>query len=132
MRRWTGLLLTLLAVVCNAHAFQVNILWQRVGLQDSSGYGGPRSRWGTRTMTAMPTGPSMPRTHRFRGPADSDYVEFFHGGNPPATEPYLTYTARATAGGELGGAWPIGDINGDHLPRLGGPGCPYWNPLRLV
>jgi len=93
-----------------AHAFDV--IWNREGQGDSSRYGvwiiplGDQNDdgfndWGVFASGVRTEGPS----HR--------YAEFFHGGNPPNTQPYMTWEYDANIVRSFGSMNPIGDINGD-------------------
>ena len=86
MKRLLFVLLGLLLPFLLAHAFQVNVLWQRVGLQDSSGYGTIILPLGDQNADGYADWAVYAHLSGF-WPADSAYVEFFHGGNPPPPNP---------------------------------------------
>ena len=82
------LLIVFYISAASAQPWHVNILWERQGLEDSSGYGGiialgdqNDDGYADWAVSAYPP----------YNPTDSAYVEFFLGGDPPSTEPYMTY-----------------------------------------
>ena len=104
------LLIVFYISAASAQPWHVNILWERQGLEDSSGYGGiialgdqNDDGYADWAVSAYPP----------YNPTDSAYVEFFLGGDPPSTEPYMTYRESTLDSGVFGGTWAIGDINGD-------------------
>jgi len=83
-----------------------HVIWDRSGAQDSSRYGavilplGDQNNDGYADWAVFAAGGMGNST-------DRPYMEFFHGGNPMPTQPYLTYYGIGR------GAGVVGDVNGD-------------------
>ena len=107
-----SLLITLILALTSlgiAQPWQPQILWQREGAQDSSRYGakvlalGDQNDDGFTDFGVFGYGSEGSST-------DVPVLEFFHGGNPPESTPYLTLTSDSVM---LEAAKTIGDLNGD-------------------
>jgi hypothetical protein len=109
---WGGV--TLLTTEAFAQPWQPEIIWDRSGLQDSSAYGykilplGDQNDDSYADWAVYAMG-NFSRAGTYHGNQHA-YIEFFHGGDPPETVPYLTVTE------ELQILWPPGvleDVDGD-------------------
>lgn len=94
-----------------AQPWQPDIIWQRQGFGDSSGYGWTVFGLGRQNNDQFNDFGIYAHAYP-EVDGDCTYVELFHGGNPPGNTPYISFV----------GNWPVshiieansaGDINGD-------------------
>ena len=99
------LLIALALCALSMEAQPLEIIWDRSGLEDGSGYGygilalGDQNDDGFNDWAVWAV-----------GYADPAYVEFFHGDSTPLTTPYMTITGNLYP---WGAARAMGDMNGD-------------------
>jgi hypothetical protein len=107
-----GFAFLLLGVFSNTFA-QLQILWQREGIDDSSRYGMHVFALGDQNNDGFADwGVSGPSSATGTDPI-TGRVELFYGGNPPSQEPYRIFrTIPDSIYKVLGGA-SVGDLNGD-------------------
>jgi hypothetical protein len=105
-------LLVFLASEVLAQPYQPRVIWDRSGLTDSSAYGykilplGDQNDDGYADWAVYAQGNGHETQH--------SYLEFFHGGPDPTTQPYFTYHEDSTLYDPLWyGVEAIGDLNGD-------------------
>lgn len=103
------------------HAQPLHVIWDRSGAGDSSRYGyailplGDQNNDGFADWAVFAEG----------GVGDLPLLEFFHGGNPMPTQPYMTqHFADFNSPGAIRDMGILGDVNGDgykdwFLVRLG-------------
>ena len=114
MKSTTILLLCLASVTTFAQPYQPVVLWDRSGRTDSSAYGykilplGDQNDDGFADWAVMAYG-NIATYHGTRRP----YLEFFHGGTTPETEPYFVFQQDSPTFYQSWSAGVIGDINGD-------------------
>jgi hypothetical protein len=107
-------LICILALTSLVHAQpELNVIWDRSGETDSSSYGtqilplGDQNNDGYADWAVMAWG-----NRGYHGTQDA-YLEFFHGGNPPPTEPYFTFRPDSVVYEQSWEAFAVGDVNGD-------------------
>jgi hypothetical protein len=105
-----------LLLILASHAFaqyEPHAIWSREGAGDSSYYGSQILALGDQNgdgfndfaVFAAGWGPS--------GQINESRLEFFHGGNPPDTVPYMTRLIDQITERALWGGSTLGDLNGD-------------------
>jgi hypothetical protein len=111
------ILFCLLAITASANAqYQPHAIWSREGAGDSSLYGssilalGDQNNDGFNDWAVFAQGNANDTWHG----AQPGYIDFFHGGNPPSSEPYMVRTLDTTNEESLWNAYSVGDLNGDH------------------
>jgi hypothetical protein len=109
----SGLMLIGLALTCNAQPWHFNILWQREGQQERSHYGSQISSLGDQNEDGFADWAVAAYGGGRAGQPNENYVEFFHGGNPPSQEPYHAFRANPQIHWDLDSFFPAGDLNGD-------------------
>ncbi len=98
-----------------AQPYEPNVLWERIGAGDSSLYGaeilalGDQNDDGFNDWAVYAQG----RGNAPEGHPNEPRVEFFHGGNPPDTEPYMVRVADRATEISVRGARALGDLNDD-------------------
>jgi hypothetical protein len=107
MRYFIRIFTFLVMLVGAANAYALNVIWDRSGPQDSSGYGYRIAALGDQNGDSIADW--AVQAHGMGG--DSSYIEYFHGGNPPSLQPYHIITGEIAPWGALE---VLGDINGDH------------------
>ena len=101
--------LLMLFVTSLLQAQPLDIIWDRSGLQDSSGYGyeilplGDQNDDGFNDWAVWAVGHG----------SDAAYVEFFHGDSTSPSLPYLFYQDMVGSGSWIWWAGITGDLNGD-------------------
>jgi hypothetical protein len=109
----TVALLLFLAITAHAQPYEPQAIWSREGAGDSSLYGseilalGDQNDDGYNDWAVYGHGWGGP------GQVNEPKVEFFHGGNPPSTEPYMVRLTETPVEEYLWGAKTLGDLNGD-------------------
>jgi hypothetical protein len=109
-----SLLVLVFSYSVQAQPYEPSVIWDRSGETDSSAYGyeilplGDQNNDGFADWTVYAQG-NGGGWHGTR----ASYLEFFHGGNPPSTQPYMTYHADTTVYNKLWAVDRIGDANGD-------------------
>jgi hypothetical protein len=111
MKLTTTLLALLLAAV--AHAQLDRVLWDRLGAGDSSRYGGRIVALGDQNEDGYADFAMQAAGWGHPGQPSEELIEFFHGGNPPSPEPYMTYANSPGLTDDGMYFTNIGDINGD-------------------
>ena len=110
-----GFAVLVLGVFSNTFA-QLQVLWQREGIDDSSRYGMHVFALGDQNNDGFADwGVSGPSGWPFYSDADpaTGRVELFRGGNPPAQEPYRTFETIQDSIYAILGAKALGDLDGD-------------------
>jgi hypothetical protein len=104
------------AFACTVRAqpqYVPHAIWQREGAGDSSLYGteilalGDQNNDGYNDWAVFASGWGPP------GQICEPKVEFFHGGRPPETEPYMVRLTQTPEESYIRGARALGDLNGD-------------------
>jgi hypothetical protein len=109
------LVLLAAAALVQAQPYQPTAIWQREGAGDSSYYGSEILALGDQNgdgfndwaVYAGGLGYAPP------GSPNEPKVEFFHGGNPPDTTPYMVRVKDPATEVAIRGARALGDLNGD-------------------
>jgi hypothetical protein len=102
-----------LASLAEAQPWTPNVIWSREGTGDSSLYGeailalGDQNGDGYNDWAVYAYGWGPP------GQICEAKVEFFHGGSPPDTEPYMVRVTDPLTERSMGSAKVLGDLNGD-------------------
>jgi hypothetical protein len=105
------LLPALILLFAGAAQAQFTVLWDKSGAYDSSRYGqvvislGDQNQDGYADWAVYSAGNTAP------GTPEQSRLEFFHGGNPPDTIPYMTRLADGISELGLGYAQAFGDLN---------------------
>jgi hypothetical protein len=95
--------------------YEPHTIWQRAGAGDSSLYGteilalGDQNNDGYNDWAIYAAGLGYAPP----GSPNEPKVEFFHGGNPPDTVPYMVRVADRATEVAVRGARALGDLNGD-------------------
>ncbi|MBU0692267.1 T9SS type A sorting domain-containing protein [bacterium] len=112
-----------------------DVIWDRSGLYNSSHFGSSISSLGDQNDDGY-TDWIVNAAGDWQNYPEDAYIEFFHGGDPPSTTPYLTITAGDSVF-RTSYASQVGDLNGDGFvdwqvtldPELGATGWRiyfYW------
>jgi hypothetical protein len=99
--------------ITNAQPWHYNILWQREGVNGDSHYGSIIGALGDQNQDGFADWAVNASGGGRAGQPNENYVEFFHGGNPPAQEPYMVFRANPQIHWDMDGFFPAGDLNGD-------------------
>lgn len=93
--------------------YEPHAIWTREGAGDSSLYGSSILALGDQNDDGYNDWAVY--AHGWGGPGqvNEPKVEFFHGGNPPSTEPYMVRLTQTPVEEYLWGAKALGDLNGD-------------------
>ncbi len=114
MHRLAIILTVFCSAIAVAQPYEPIVLWDRSGETDSSAYGheilplGDQNDDGFADWAVLAYG-NIATWHGTRRP----YLEFFHGGNPPSTEPYFVFQQDSPAFYQSWFAGMVGDVNGD-------------------
>ena len=106
---------TLVGSLAHAQPWTPIVIWERDGLGDSSLYGtsilalGDQNSDGFKDWAVYAQGQGNAPS----GDPNEPRVEFFYGGNPPDTVPYMTRVADHSTEIAIRGARALGDLNGD-------------------
>jgi hypothetical protein len=108
------LCLSLLMVFSSlACAQPLQVIWDRSGSGPNSWFGtkvialGDQNDDGYADFAVASAGGAQP------GDSSEPKIEFFHGGRPPSTTPYMTYVVDTNFTSQLSWFAPAGDLNGD-------------------
>lgn len=103
----------LVATIARAQPYEPVVLWDRSGAGENASYGyrvfglGDQDGDGYNDFGVWGLGQAPP------GDLDQAVVEFFLGGNPPASEPYMRFTADPATEFRFYDVNAAGDVNGD-------------------
>jgi hypothetical protein len=106
-------LFPLLAIAAQAQPYDPVVLWDRSGAGENSQYGGKIVALGDQNDDGYSDFAVWALGGDSAGTINEEKIEFFHGGNPPGTVPYMTFSIDPHVADNIAHFEGVGDVNGD-------------------